>query len=105
MMYFVGVGPGDPELITMKALRILQEVDAIAIPDSGKDSAVWKIAGKWMESKPICHLPMPMKGRKEEWEDAHWQAVAVLLEWLKNMKPWHIQCWVILEFMLLVAIS
>lgn len=84
MMYFVGVGPGDPELITMKALRILQEVDALAIPDSGKDSAVWKIAGKWMESKPICYLPMPMKGRKEEWEDAHRQAVAVLLEWLKK---------------------
>ena len=45
MLYFVGVGPGDSDLITMKAVRILQEADAIAIPDSGKDSVVWKIAG------------------------------------------------------------
>lgn len=54
MLYFVGVGPGDPELITMKAARILQEADAIAIPDSGRDSVVWKIAGKWMEGRAAC---------------------------------------------------
>ena len=86
MLYFVGVGPGDPELITMKAVRILQEADAIAIPDSGKDSVVWKIAGKWMEGKPICRLSMPMKGKKEEWEEAHRKAAETLLEWLKEYK-------------------
>ena len=82
MLYFVGVGPGDPELITMKAVRILQEADAIAIPDSGKNSVVWKIAGKWMDGKPICRLPMPMRGNKEDWADAHRQAAEKLLEWL-----------------------
>ena len=56
MLYFVGVGPGDPELITMKSVRVLQEADAVAIPDSGKDSVVWKIAGKWMEGKPVCRF-------------------------------------------------
>ena len=84
MLYFVGVGPGDPELITMKAVRILQEADAIAIPDSGKDSVVWKIAGKWMEGKPICRLPMPMKGKKEEWEEAHRHAAETLQDWLEK---------------------
>ena len=43
MLYFVGVGPGDPELISMKAVRILQEADVIVLPDSGRDSVVWKI--------------------------------------------------------------
>ena len=84
MLYFVGVGPGDPELITMKAVRILQEADAIAIPDSGKDSVVWKIAGKWMEDKPICRLPMPMKGKRDDWAEAHCRAAEILLEWLKE---------------------
>ena len=84
MLYFVGVGPGDPELISMKAARILQEADAIAIPDSGRDSVVWKIAGQWMEGKALCRLPMPMKGSRGDWEDAHRQAVEILLEWLKQ---------------------
>lgn len=31
-LYGIGVGPGDPELITMKALRVMRECDVIAIP-------------------------------------------------------------------------
>lgn len=84
MLYFVGVGPGDPELITMKAARILQEADAIALPDSGKESVVWKIAGKWMEGKPVCRLSIPMKGKREDWEDAHQHAAETLLKWLQK---------------------
>lgn len=84
MLYFVGVGPGDPELITMKAARVLREADAIAIPDSGGDSVVWKIVGEWMQNKPLCRLPMPMKGKREDWVDAHHRAVETLLEWLQR---------------------
>jgi len=84
MLYFVGVGPGDPELITMKSVRVLQEADAVAIPDSGKDSVVWKIAGKWMEGKPVCRLKMPMKGKREQWEEAHRKAMETLLDWLQK---------------------
>ncbi len=35
--YNVGVGPGDPSLITLKALRILQSVEVIAYPVSGAE--------------------------------------------------------------------
>lgn len=34
--YGVGVGPGDPELITVKALRLIRENEVIAVP--GKDA-------------------------------------------------------------------
>ena len=38
-LYCVGVGPGDPELMTVKAVRILSEVDVIAYPHSDKGGA------------------------------------------------------------------
>jgi precorrin-2/cobalt-factor-2 C20-methyltransferase len=36
IVYCVGVGPGDPELITLKALRIINESDVVIIPVSEK---------------------------------------------------------------------
>ena len=40
-LYGIGVGPGDPELMTLKAVRILAEVPVIAYPapNSGESSA------------------------------------------------------------------
>ncbi len=37
-LYGVGVGPGDPELLTLKAIRILQSVPVICVPRSSYDS-------------------------------------------------------------------
>ncbi|WP_336743602.1 precorrin-2 C(20)-methyltransferase [Aureimonas altamirensis] len=40
-LYGIGLGPGDPELLTLKAVRILSNVPAIAfpVPDSGHSMA------------------------------------------------------------------
>lgn len=81
MLYFVGVGPGDPELMTLKAARILRDADAIALADRG---AAMQIAGEWIEGKPVLRLNMPMKGDRASWEDAHRAAAAQLLEWLER---------------------
>lgn len=39
-LHLVGVGPGDPELITLKAARLLGTVPVIAYPTTGEDSAL-----------------------------------------------------------------
>ena len=31
-LYSVGIGPGDPELMTLKSVRLLKECDVVAIP-------------------------------------------------------------------------
>lgn len=66
--YGVGVGPGDPELMTLKAIRIIKENDIIALP--GKDaeqSVAYQIAVKnipELAQKQLVPIYMPMiKGR------------------------------------------
>lgn len=39
-LYGIGVGPGDPELLTLKAVRIIKECDVIAVPGKEKDETV-----------------------------------------------------------------
>ena len=39
-LYLVGVGPGDPELLTLKAARILSGIAVVAYPATGEDSAL-----------------------------------------------------------------
>lgn len=60
----IGVGPGDPELITIKAIRLLEECDFVVIPDSGKAvNAAYTIAkGAYpdIEKKILLEVKMPM---------------------------------------------
>lgn len=39
-LHLVGVGPGDPELLTLKAARVLRDVAVVAYPATGEDSAM-----------------------------------------------------------------
>lgn len=39
-LHLVGVGPGDPELLTLKAARLLGSVRVIAYPTTGEDAAL-----------------------------------------------------------------
>lgn len=61
--YGVGVGPGDPELLTLKAHRILQEVDVVAYPacKEGADSYASRIVNNLLPAKtPRMGLVFPM---------------------------------------------
>lgn len=43
-LYGLGVGPGDPELITVKAFRVIQESPVIAYPKKEKEVKATPIA-------------------------------------------------------------
>ena len=81
MLTFIGVGPGDPELMTLKAVRLIQKADAIALPDKG---AALRIVGDLIEGKPLLELNLPMRGSRSDWESAHDHAATQLLNWLER---------------------
>ena len=63
-LYGVGVGPGDPELMTLQAARLLRECATIAVPTTGKDRSVAYEIGKGavpeIAAKELLEVHMPM---------------------------------------------
>lgn len=77
-LFGVGVGPGDPELITVKAVRVIKEADVIFTAASSKNtySLAVEIASPYIgSSAKIRTLGFPMTKDEEEVEKA-WTANA-----------------------------
>ena len=71
-LYGVGLGPGDPELVSLKAARVLSEVHVIFVPKGGRESRALSIVREIVGGgKEVVELPLPMFGEDEEkWEEA-----------------------------------
>lgn len=69
-LYGIGVGPGDPELLTLKAKRILDEADIIAVPvkEAGEESTALEIIRPVveLEHKHLLEVIFRMAKDKEE---------------------------------------
>ena len=63
-LYGIGVGPGDPELLTLKALRLIKGSDVIAVPGKiPQETVAYKIVeGIYPEfwKKELLGIHMPM---------------------------------------------
>ena len=80
--YGVGVGPGDPELMTYKAAKLIRENDVIAVPGKDpKEATAYKIAAGMVpeiadkELVPIC---MPMVKDRELIDKEHRKAAKLV---------------------------
>lgn len=74
-LFCVGCGPGDPELLTIKALNLIKEADVIFVPTSKSDkpSIALSIVAKYInKSTKIINLVFPMikdkNSLKEYWK-------------------------------------
>lgn len=73
-LYGVGTGPGDSELMTLKAARLIRECDGIVLPDSGKKNVAYEIAAgavPEIEEKEKIRVSMPMTRDRKRLEEAH----------------------------------
>ncbi|MCR5627232.1 MAG: precorrin-2 C(20)-methyltransferase [Lachnospiraceae bacterium] len=88
--YGVGVGPGDPELMTFKAARLIRENEIIAVPGKvAKDSVAYRIAAgivPEIENKTLVPVYMPMIKDRALIEEEHKKGAALLEEYLSQGK-------------------
>lgn len=75
-LYGIGVGPGDPDLITLKAKGVLERMKIVFAPVAGKgrESIAWSIARRYVSNDARVHnLFFPMTHdrteRERAWED------------------------------------
>ncbi|MGI5922212.1 MAG: precorrin-2 C(20)-methyltransferase [Syntrophomonadaceae bacterium] len=89
-LYGIGVGPGDPELMTMKAARLIRECPVIAVPATGKErNLAYEIArGAVPEitAKELLEVSMPMTRDRELLETSHEAAAKKVIAELKKGK-------------------
>ncbi len=88
ILYGVGVGPGDPELITLKAVRIIKETSVIALPGtSPMDSVAYKIAKQavpQLEEKELLAINMSMSKASEILKRDHEAGAECIESYLKR---------------------
>ena len=86
-LYGIGVGPGDPELITLKAINVLRRVAVVFAAASTKDShslAEKIVSSHLKEGVPVEPLGFPMTRDKKILAEAWQENARIVVETLKK---------------------
>ena len=88
--YGVGVGPGDPELMTLKAVRLIKENEVIAVPGKDpKETVAYKIAAgavPEIEEKTLLPINFLMVKDRQKIDEEHRKGVRQIEEVLDQGK-------------------
>lgn len=90
ILYGTGVGPGDPEYMTLKAVRLIRENEVVAVPGPvAEETVAYQIAVQAvpeLAKKTLVPVVMPMTHDREEMEKNHDKAADTLETYLKQGK-------------------
>lgn len=84
-LYGLGIGPGDPELITVKALRLLRSADIVAYPvaDRNKQGFAYSIVKEYLtpeQTQVPLYFPFRLEQSSQPYYDLAAQTLAEYLE-------------------------
>ena len=89
-LFGVGFGTGDPELMTLKAVRMIRENEVIAVPGADvRETVAYKIAVQAvpeLADKELLPIYMPMTHDAEEFERNHAKGAKTLESYLDQGK-------------------
>ena len=90
VLYGVGVGPGDPEYMTLKAVRLIRENEVIAVPGPvAEETVAYKIAVQAvpeLADKELVPILVPMTHDRAVMEQNHDEAADTVEGYLKAGK-------------------
>ena len=82
-LFGVSVGPGDPELMTLKAVRIVRAADVVAVPDTGRGPGkAYHIAREYIAGKGLLTCATPMTRDPAATAAAHRKAADAICAFL-----------------------
>ncbi len=93
-LYGIGVGPGDTELLTLKAVRVLNEVQVIAypVPNSAESLSRRIVAPLLPEGVTEMPLAVPMNRDRQAAERAYDEAASLLAAHLERGRSVAVLC-------------
>jgi precorrin-2/cobalt-factor-2 C20-methyltransferase len=87
--YGVGVGPGAPDLLTLRAVNVLKYVDVVCLPRSStdNDSVAFKVAGQHIAATTeLVEISTPMTRDKAVLETEWRKGAAIIASYLQQGK-------------------
>lgn len=88
ILYGVGVGPGDPELMTLKAVKLIQKNHVIALPGPvPQETAAYRIAVQAvpeLSEKKLVSVYMPMTHNRDELARCHQEGAQIVEAYLEQ---------------------
>jgi len=89
-LYGIGVGPGDPDLMTLKAVKTIHCCDVIVVPGGDyKESVAYKIAlgaVKELEQMAVVGMSTPMTKDRNVLDENYRHAADQIEQWLEAGK-------------------
>lgn len=87
-LYGIGVGPGDPELMTIKAVKMINKIEVLALPGTApKETVAYKIAAlniPDMDRKTLLEISTPMIKDRELMRKNHEEGARAIEKYLES---------------------